>query len=105
MLCITVTLKQHQGYQTWYELVGPKVGYNHAKFERSCFNSVWEKANGKFFPESVNEEIFHLSPLNMCICLKKEKKKKKREGIFMLYMTYLAILQTFNLTGSAHKFF
>ena len=29
-----VTLKQGQGHQTWYELVDPKQGYNHAKFER-----------------------------------------------------------------------
>ena len=31
-----VTFKQDQGHQTWYELVDPKQGYNHAKLEKSC---------------------------------------------------------------------
>ena len=35
-----VTLKQGQGHKAWYELVDPKQGYNHAKFERSCLNSA-----------------------------------------------------------------
>ena len=26
-----------QGHQSWYELVDPKQGSNHTKFERSCF--------------------------------------------------------------------
>ena len=36
----SVTLKYSQGHQTWYELLDPKQGYNHAKFERSSYNSV-----------------------------------------------------------------
>ena len=34
-----VILKQSQGHQT-YNNVGPKQGYNHAQFERSCVNGV-----------------------------------------------------------------
>ena len=43
-----VTLKR-QGHQTYNDNVDPKQGYNHAKFERSCFNGVREKANVNFF--------------------------------------------------------
>ena len=39
-----MTLKQSQGHQTYNENVNPKQGYNHAKFEGSCFNGVREKA-------------------------------------------------------------
>ena len=39
-----VTLKQSQGHQAWNENVDLKQGYNHAKFERSCFNSVGKKS-------------------------------------------------------------
>ena len=28
--------------------VDPKQSYNHAKFETSCFNDAWEKANVNF---------------------------------------------------------
>ena len=35
-----VTLKQRQGRQTWNDNVDPLQGYNHAKFEKSCFNDV-----------------------------------------------------------------
>ena len=35
-----VTLKQHQGHQIYNDIVDPKLGDNHAKFERSCFNGV-----------------------------------------------------------------
>ena len=31
---IPVTLKPSQGHQTWYELLDPKQGHKHAKFER-----------------------------------------------------------------------
>ena len=41
----SVTLTQGQGHQTRYELVDPKRGYNNAKFEKPCFNSVHEKTN------------------------------------------------------------
>ena len=40
-----------------------KQGYNHAKFERSRFDGVREKANVIFFS---NEETCQLSLLNMC---------------------------------------
>ena len=29
-----VTLKSGQGHQSWYELVDPKLNYNHAEFEQ-----------------------------------------------------------------------
>ena len=49
-----VTLKQGQGHQTWYELVESKQGYNNAKFEKSCLNSVCERANDEVFVQSEN---------------------------------------------------
>ena len=33
-------LKKDWGCQTWYELVDLEQNYNHAKFERTCLNSV-----------------------------------------------------------------
>ena len=60
----SVTLIQSQGHQTYNNNIDPMYGYyNHAKFERSCFNSVHEKANVEFF---FNKKICQLSPLNMC---------------------------------------
>ena len=56
----TVTLKQGQGHQTWCELVDPKQGYNIAKYEKSCFNSVHVKANDKVFVRSGNMSITYL---------------------------------------------
>ena len=44
-----MTLKQSQGHQTYNKNVDPKHSYNHAKFERSSFNSVWEKGNTNGF--------------------------------------------------------
>ena len=41
----SVTLKQGQGHQTWYVLVDPKQGCNHAKFERPPLNSVCTEPN------------------------------------------------------------
>ena len=41
---IPVTLKQSQGHQPQNNKV---VGYNHEKFERSCFNSVRERKKKK----------------------------------------------------------
>ena len=60
-----MTLKQSQGHQTYDKNVDPEHGYNHAKFERSRFNSAREKGNikGVFFS---NRETCQLSPLNMC---------------------------------------
>ena len=40
-----------------------RASYNHAKFEKSNFNGVHEKANVKGFS---NEKISQLSPWNMC---------------------------------------
>ena len=34
-------MKQDQGHQTQNDNVDPKLGYNHAKFERSRLNSVF----------------------------------------------------------------
>ena len=59
----SVTLKQSQGHQTYDENVDSQQGYNHAKFERSHFNSVQENGNVEFFS---NKEISQSSPLNMC---------------------------------------
>ena len=61
---IPLTLKQCQGHQTYDGNVDPKQTNNHAKFERSCFNGVQEKANINFF--FLHEEICELSPLSMC---------------------------------------
>ena len=36
-------LKQRQGHQTYNDNIDPKQGYNHAKFERSCFDGVLER--------------------------------------------------------------
>ena len=47
-----VTLKQSQGHQTFNDNVDPKLGYKHAKFERSCFDGVCQKANIKGFSVS-----------------------------------------------------
>ena len=49
-----MTLRQGQGHHTWYELVDPKQGYNNEKFEKSCSNSVHEKANSKVVVKSGN---------------------------------------------------
>ena len=38
-----MTSTQSQGHQTFNENVDLKQSYNYAKFERSHFNSVWEK--------------------------------------------------------------
>ena len=44
-----VPLNQSQGHKTYNNNVDPKICYNHAKFESSCFDGVWEKANMKDF--------------------------------------------------------
>ena len=61
---ITVTLKHSQGHQAYNGNVELKKVYNHATFQRFCFNGVGEKANIKGF--FSNEEICQVSPLNMC---------------------------------------
>ena len=40
-----LTLKQSHGHQTYNDNVDPEKGYNHAKFERSCF--IQDKAKVK----------------------------------------------------------
>ena len=58
-----VALKQSQDHQTYNENLDPEQGYNHAKFERSRFSSVWDKGDLQIFS---NKDISQLSPLNMC---------------------------------------
>ena len=53
----SVTLKQSQDHQTYNHNVQPKQFNNHAKFERSWFNGVWEKANIKFFSHILCHNI------------------------------------------------
>ena len=48
------TLKQDQVYQTWYELLDPQQGQNHAQFARLSLYSVREKASFKGFVNSGN---------------------------------------------------
>ena len=44
------------------------------------------------------------SPLNMRMKVKKKKKKKEKiSGIFIIYLPYLTILQSFYLIGEEHK--
>ena len=57
ILFITVTLKQGQGHQTWYRLVDPKQGYNNAKFEKACLDSVCERANHKVLVKSGSSSV------------------------------------------------
>ena len=42
-----LTLKERS--QTYNDNIDPKQYYNHAKFQRSCFNGLQEKANLFFF--------------------------------------------------------
>ena len=56
-LPLPVTFKQSQGHQIYNDNVDTKQAYNHAKFERSCFNSVWEKAYVKSFFQTRNISI------------------------------------------------
>ena len=58
-----MTLKWCQRHQTWYELLGPMQGNNHAKFQRPPLNSVHQKANRKILS---NQKTCQLSSLNMC---------------------------------------
>ena len=53
-------MKQGEGHQTWYELVNPKQGYNHAKFERPSLNSVHQKVNVNGFVKSENTSVISL---------------------------------------------
>ena len=74
-----VTLKQSQGHQTYTDNVGPKEGYNHARFERSGLNGIWETPTKEIIVSYLcpnvqvlsNEKTCQLSLLNI-----REKKKK-----------------------------
>ena len=46
-----------QSHQTWYQLVGPKQGYNHAKFERPPLHMIQGKANFSVFVKSESMSI------------------------------------------------
>ena len=72
-----VTLKQNQGQQTFNENVGPKQGYNHAKFERSHFHSIRLKGNVNFFFQ-MRMYVNYLP----WTC-----KQIRNSGIFMVYLT------------------
>ena len=56
-----VTLNQSQGQQTYHDNVKTEEGYNHAKFERSCFNGVQDKASLNFFFQWGNMSIISLA--------------------------------------------
>ena len=58
---IHVILKYGQGHQTWCDLLDPKQGYNHAKFDRHLLNSVCQKANAEVFVKSDNMSIISLA--------------------------------------------
>ena len=51
---------ESDGHQTYDDNVDPKQGYSHAKFERSCFIHVQEKANNKAFFKQENMSIISL---------------------------------------------
>ena len=55
-----VTLKQSHSHQTYNENVVPEQGHNHAKFERSRFNSVRGKGNVKVFVKRGKMSIISL---------------------------------------------
>ena len=55
-------MKHGHGYQTWYELVDPKQGYNGAMFEKLHLDSVREKAYDNVLS---NQETCQLYPFNL----------------------------------------
>ena len=55
-----VTLKQCQGHQIYKGNMGLNHGYNHAKFERSCFHGVWDKGKIKALFQQENMSIIFL---------------------------------------------
>ena len=56
----TCDLEQVQGHQAHDDNVNPEQGYYQAKFERSCFNGVWEKINVEAFFQTGNMSIISL---------------------------------------------
>ena len=67
-----------QGHKIWYELLDPKQGYNHAKFEWPTSTSVCQKANLKSFCQ-IRKHINYLP----WICA-----NVKNNSIFIIYLTY-----------------
>ena len=66
-----------QGYQTWYKLLDPNQGYDHAKFERPALNSVQQKANVNYLTILKSFKLnqiwalnFHWKLLNIAVTLK-----------------------------------
>ena len=89
-----VTLKYGQGNQTWFELLDPQKGYNHAKFERPPLNSVCEKPTIKILSNQKTRQLHSL-----------DFQKVKISVIFIIFLTYLTIPQRFNLSGLEHYIF
>ena len=56
-----VALKQSHGHQAYNVNADTKESYNYAKFERSCFNGVREKANVSVFLKQTNKQVNYLS--------------------------------------------
>ena len=70
-----MTLKQNQGHQSHNENVDPKLGYKHAKSERSRYNGIQEKGNIKVVFKQENMSIISLEQVQQ----NKTKKEKKEE--------------------------
>ena len=83
---MTLKYRRGQGNQTWYELLEPEQGYNHAKFERSPSNNVCQNANINAFVKSEN---IHHSLENVQLW----------KTVVYSLSPYLMILQSFNFTG------
>ena len=83
----TRDLETRSGSSKLYELVDSKQGYNNAKFEKPCLNSVHEKANNKVFVKSGNISIISLEYV----------QKVENSGKFMICMLYLTVLHKFQL--------
>ena len=69
----------------------PRASFNCAKFERPPSNSVHQKDNNKVFVKSENTLIVSLEYAQMW--------KNTGVNIFIIYLTYLTILQSFKLSG------
>ena len=56
----SVTLTQRQGHPTRNELVGPKLGYNNAQFEKTRLNSVCNRANDNVFFCPIRKHVDYI---------------------------------------------
>ena len=70
------------------QLCKVKQGCNHVKFERPLVNSVHQKANSKMFVKSENMPIISFEYM----------QKEIKSGTFIICLTYLTILQSFNFS-------